>query len=395
MTLIHRLLRQHISIGQLTGFFFANLVGAVIILAGVQLSTDLKPLFEENEGMLGNEYIVISKPVNAPQFSDEEIEDLMSQDFTVDAGSFIASQFNVYAHVRLAGNSVGTYMFFEAVPDKFIDFDMEKWRYNEEERIIPIIIPRNYLNLYNLGFAKSQGLPQIPEETITSIPINITLGGRFEREEYKAYIVGFTNRINSILVPYDFLEHANATFAPNRHIQKSRLIIEVDNPTDEAINTYFTRHGYEVEGNDADNSKGNFLIRIFLSVLFIIGGIICLLSVYILTLSINLLLHKNTAKLANLLALGYTPGKVAGPYMRLTAILNTAIAVLAVIIVAIFRNCYISMLSEAFTISGNSLVTVIISAGALSAAIIGFNCIIIRRYVNNIAALKKNQIQDN
>ena len=32
MTLIWKLLRQHISIGQLAGFFFANLFGMMIVL---------------------------------------------------------------------------------------------------------------------------------------------------------------------------------------------------------------------------------------------------------------------------------------------------------------------------------------------------------------------------
>ena len=40
MNLVWKLLRQHISIPQFAGFFFANLVGMTIILLGLQFYTD-------------------------------------------------------------------------------------------------------------------------------------------------------------------------------------------------------------------------------------------------------------------------------------------------------------------------------------------------------------------
>ena len=45
MKLIWKLLRQHISIGQLAGFFLANLFGMVIVLLSVQFYKDIIPMF--------------------------------------------------------------------------------------------------------------------------------------------------------------------------------------------------------------------------------------------------------------------------------------------------------------------------------------------------------------
>ena len=42
MKLIWKLLRQHISIGQLAGFFLANLFGMVIVLLSVQFYKDIQ-----------------------------------------------------------------------------------------------------------------------------------------------------------------------------------------------------------------------------------------------------------------------------------------------------------------------------------------------------------------
>ena len=45
---------------------------------------------------------------------------------------------------------MSTDMFFESVPDEFVDVKLDKWSFNPASDIVPIIIPRNYLNLYNL-----------------------------------------------------------------------------------------------------------------------------------------------------------------------------------------------------------------------------------------------------
>ncbi len=385
MTLVRKLLRQHISVGQLAGFCFANFVGMVIIMTAIQIRTDVKPLFEENDGLTGKDYMVITKPLKSMSFDEEEIQALQSQTFATDVGRFVSAQFRVYADVTLGRNSVGTYMFFESVPDKFIDVDLEKWRYDEEKRIIPIIIPRNYLNLYNLGFARSQGLPQLPEDIIRNIPLNLYLGDRPFRQEFTGYVVGFSHRLNTILVPYDFMMWANETFASDKQPPMLRLIVETENQSDESINVYFNQHGYEVEGNNAENSKGRFIVKVLISILLAIGGIICLLSVYILTLSIYLLLHKNAAKLETLLNLGYTPAMVSRPYVQLTALLNSLVFVLSISVAFILRNVYVEILSEAFVIVRSDYTAMICFGVLLCIATVIFDRFIIRRYINRIA----------
>ena len=54
------------------------------------------------------------------------------------------------------GLHMSTAMFFESVPDEYVDVNLDKWEFDEYERVVPIIIPRNYLNLYNFGFAQSR-----------------------------------------------------------------------------------------------------------------------------------------------------------------------------------------------------------------------------------------------
>ena len=65
------------------------------------------------------------------------------------------------------------------------------------------------------------------------------------------------------------------------------------------------------------------------------------MSFYILMLSIFLLLQKNSAKLENLLLLGYAPGRVARPYWLLTLWLNLGVLVVAVVLSWLVRMWYL------------------------------------------------------
>ena len=50
--LVWKLLRQHISIGQLAGFFLANLFGMMIVLLSVQFYKDVIPVFTEGDSFM-------------------------------------------------------------------------------------------------------------------------------------------------------------------------------------------------------------------------------------------------------------------------------------------------------------------------------------------------------
>ena len=63
MTLIWKLLRQHISIGQLAGFFFANLFGMMIVLLSIQFYKDIIPMFTEGDSFMKKDYIIVSKRI--------------------------------------------------------------------------------------------------------------------------------------------------------------------------------------------------------------------------------------------------------------------------------------------------------------------------------------------
>ena len=354
MKLIWKLLRHHISVAQLAGFFLANLCGMVIVLLGIQFYNDVLPIFTQSDSFLKKDYIVVSKKVStlgsflgrSNQFSNGDIEEVKEQPFTESVGSFTSSHFQVSAGLGIEGIQMSTAMFFESVPDEFVDIETDKWRFTPGDGTIPIIIPRNYLNLYNFGFAQSRSLPQISEGLMGTISLDIRIAGKGKRDNYKGRIVGFSNRLNTILVPDAFMKWANTQYAEGKQKGPSRLIIEVNNPTDERIARFFEDKGYETENDKLDNGKAAWFLKIIVGIVLSVGLVISILSLYILMLSIFLLLQKNTYKLENLLLIGYSTRKVAFPYQAMTVLLNGMVLMLSTAIVLLVRHVYSNLMDE-------------------------------------------------
>ena len=396
MSLVWKLMRRHISLGQLAGFFFANLCGMVIVLLSIQFYQDVAPVFTEGDSFMKKDYLIVSKKVStlgsfvgkSSTFSQADITEIKDQPFTKGVGVFTPSQFKVSAGVGMeqVGLKMSTAMFFESVPDKYVDVNLDEWHFEPGQETVPIIIPRNYLNLYNFGFAQSRSLPQLSEGVMNLINLEVRISGGGRQNTYKGKIAGFSNRLNTILVPESFMTWANANYTDNGSLREpSRLIVEVNNPTDDRIARFFRERGYETEGDKLDAGKTTWFLKVIVGIVLAVGLLISMLSFYILMLSIYLLLQKNTTKLENLLLIGYGPNRVALPYQLLTIGLNVLVLVLAVGVVLYVRTLYIDMIEQMFPALGGGNYGWMIAVGVLIfVAVSVFNVLAVRKKVASI-----------
>ena len=396
MSLVWKLMRRHISLGQLAGFFFANLCGMVIVLLSIQFYQDVAPVFTEGDSFMKKDYIIVSKKVStlgslvgkSSSFSRNEIEEIEDQPFTKGVGEFTPSAFHVSAGVGMeqVGLHLSTAMFFESVPDKYVDVNLKDWHFEPGQNEVPIIIPRNYLNLYNFGFAQSRSLPQISEGVINMVNLDVHVSGGGRRDYYQGKIAGFSNRLNTILVPESFMAWANTHYGEGG-IRKdpSRLIVEVNNPTDERIAQFFRERGYETEDDKLDAGKTTWFLKVVVGIVLSVGLLISVLSFYILMLSIYLLLQKNTTKLENLLLIGYGPYRVALPYQVLTILLNALVLVLSIGIVLYIRTLYLDLVVKMFPSLDNGSWWLMVAIGILLfIAVSCFNILAIRKKVTGL-----------
>lgn len=363
MRLVWKLLRENISKPQLVGFFFANLIGMCIVLLAVQFYYDINPIFTGKDNLFKEDYLTITKKIGMLSgltsrntgFSQKEIEDLKQQSFVKDVGTYTPSQFKVFTGFssKDVGVVFSTEMFFESVPDKFIDVESEEWRFSPVDNIIPIILPKNYLDLYNFGFAEASSMPKISEGLVGMVNLDVTIYGKDgQRKELKGRIVAFSNRINTILVPESFMMWANQNFgSSDSSFSPARLMIEVSNIADPTLATYFKDKGYEISGENTTASKVSFFLKLIVSIVVLVGVIICALSFFVLVLSIYLLLEKNMDKLKTLRLIGYARSFVSRPYVLLSVFLNLAILILSFVGVFIARGIYMDVIKDIYSVS--------------------------------------------
>lgn len=356
MNLVYKLLRQQLNGGQLSGFLVANLIGMLIVLLSIQLWFDLQPFFSGKDRLVRKDFLVVTKRIFAfsmlsgrsTTFTPEEIRTIEEQSFTQKTARFTASRFQTTAGIGLEKFGIGftTDMFFESVPDDYLDVETEQWNFEEGQTVIPIILPRNYLNLYNYGFAQSRNLPKLSEGAIGMLRLDIRIQGNGLQQKFEGKIVGFSDRLNTILVPEAFMNWANTTFAAEKNNGTSRLIVETTRPGDKELVRFFQSKGYEIEEGKLASGQMMWFLNILIAIVTGIGLLICILSFYILILSIYLLVQKNADKMENLTLLGYAPEKLARPYELLAAMVNGGVVVLACFFVWGIREYYLPVLKE-------------------------------------------------
>lgn len=390
MDLVWKLLRQHISIGQFVGFFFANLFGMLIVLLGIQFYHDVVPVFTAEDSFMSSDYVIVSKKIGmgttlsgrSHDFSAAEVENLGSQPFVRHIGAFTSARYKVEATMGINGKSIlNTELPIESVPDEFIDVPLNNWNYTEGDQTIPIILPRSYINMYNFGFAQNHQLPRISDGLMGMIDFHLYIKGN----EFKGRVIAFSNRLNSILVPQKFMAWSNDQYAPDEQSTPTRLLVDMENPTDKAVVRYMEKNGYEVEDDKLQAEKTTYFLRLIVTMVMMVGLVISILSFYILMLSIYLLVQKNADKLENLLLIGYSPSRVARPYQWLTIGLNVLVLVIALVILFFLRRYYMEIINTLFPQTSTSgLLPAIVTGGTLFLLVSILNIFAIRRKVMSI-----------
>lgn len=398
MNLLGKLLRRHTSISQLTGFALANLAGTWIVMLGIQFYFDAVPLFTSDDAFSNGNFIVVSKHISgvgtmAGQtggFEDADISEIESQAFCKKVAPFVSSAYKTTAEMSFEGTSpITTEIFFESVPDDFVDTNAENWKYDAGGTDVPVVLPRTYLALYNFGFAQSRGLPKLSDGLAGSIKMTIHIRTDEGYRDFQGHIMGFSSRLNSILVPQDFMKWSNETFAPDEDGLPARLIVEVVNPTDDAIATFMNEHGYDVEDDRLDAGRATYFLKIVVSIVMLVGLLVCILSFYLLTLSIFLLIQKNTTKLETLLLLGYTTSSVSRPYQNLVLGINLLTLLVSFVLVVVCRNMYVTLISALFPqMESPSILPAVVAGACIFVFAVLFNTVIIRKKIRDIASPK-------
>ena len=392
-SVVWRLLRRNISVGQLAGYALANLAGLAIVLTAVQFYRDVTSVWEGEDSFISRDYMIISPKVSgigsllggsaSAGFGAEDISALESQPWVRRVGSFTPARFDVSASVDIGHRGLSTALFLESIPDEFFDVRPRGWGYRPgQNEPVPVIISKDYLTLYNFGFASSRGLPKISEGMVSMVPLKLSVSGNGRQEYFDARIAGFSSRLNTIAVPQEFMDWANSQFGDTDDTGQlsNRLIVEVSKPGDPAIGSYLESHGYEAAGDRADSGRAAYFLSVVTAVVIGVGVIISALAFFILLLSIWLLLQKNRDKIHDLMMLGYTPAGVARYYYAIVGWINLGVLFGAVAVMMCGAMAWRGPLSRIGIESGSPWMSIAIGT-AVTLLITVANFMAIRRKV--------------
>lgn len=353
--MIIKLIRKNINRFQIYGASLGALAGFILLLSAGQFYFEMDNVMKENRDLIDPEYIVINKQVSFMEtfnlreatFSPGEIEEIRDQSWAEKVEGFISNQFALSAFTESDRfPDFFTDLFFESIPDQYLDVKDEDWKWEPEQRIVPIILPREYLNLYNFGFAPSQGLPQISPRTVGLVGFTIIVRGKGRSQEFRGKIIGFSNRINSILVPYEFLSRANEKFGFREEKKISRLVIVTKDPTNPEIITFLDKKGYETIKEKLKSSRLNIILKFIISFLGSLGFFIIFLAFMVFVLSFQLMIARSTEKIRKLKWIGYHHLEISRPYIASYALILLLLSLLTLSILHLLKSLLDNYISE-------------------------------------------------
>lgn len=314
MSILKKLLRQNRNPAQIIGAAIGAFIGLTLLLFALQTWFDLRRILRGASD--GDNFVTINKPVSLANtifgksvFNQNEIKTLENQPFVQAVGAFTANRFKVGASSRML--NFYTELFFESIPPVYLDVMDSDFQWREGQTELPIIMSKDYLALYNFGFAISQGLPQFTASTIRQVTVDITIRGNGREQVFTGRIIGFSERINSVLVPEDFMAFANKNFGDQPDIGTSRILLKVANPYDQQLTSFLKGKGYELSTGRLIGGRLGTILNATIAALVGIGILLMILSVLVFILNYQLIISKSVDDIRLLRQIGYRPTDIA------------------------------------------------------------------------------------
>lgn len=288
-------------------------IAIFLLLTAIQIQSNYDFLLnnQSNKDSIGD-FLVINKVLNNETLGNTTIDSTMisklkKQPFTEAVGLLTPSRFK--ASIQSISNRFPFYtdISFESIPNTFIDIKNIDFSWSPEADFVPVIIPNMFLDIYNFQFSISQNLPQLSPEIVKMIVFKITVYSNKGPVHFNAKIIGFSDRIASMLVPTEFIEWGNAYAETTESKQISRLVIKTKDPSDPAISQFFKQNNLDTNDDKLRFSKYRKIIEVVVSIAGFTGLIMLLFSMLIFTLFIQLNITNSKEEITLLIILGASP----------------------------------------------------------------------------------------
>lgn len=366
---------------------FGALIGLTSLLLSLQLILDVRSFHSNEEELFGPNSVVIQKKVtklstfgmNSTEFTKEDIDELKNKAFITDVAPFQSADFKV-AISEVEGDGLPHFyadMFFQAIPDRFMDIDVD-WEWYEESEYIPIVLPRDFIMIINYGFAQSQGLNQISEDLLMAARLKIHMEGNGQKTTSIGRVVGFSQKISSILVPESFLSYANANYGNNKHVNPSRVFITTKDNSYGELDELMGRMNLDINKSAIDVAKIKTIIAVVIGIFGIASLLIMLLSLMGFVQYSQLVLSKASYEIKTLVRIGYSIKMIVSTFIKQLSVIFGVITLAAIFTMLLVKLFVVNtwLVANGIEVAGSSLISTI------AVALICFALFIISNYLN-------------
>jgi hypothetical protein len=324
-------------------------IGILLLLVSIQMFINIQKLLNENAPRKSGAYdfISISKTVTNDNmgkdntFSKSDLLHLQQQPEVAKISPLIPNQFRVTA---TAGDIIpfSTDLFLESIDTEFLDTVPPSFKWSQGQMIIPIIFSSDFLEMYNV-FAPAQGLPQLSAKTISSVNIFLECSGPLGTQTFRGNIVALSDRINSLLVPKNFINWANMRFSGDSSLHASRVYIKTKEANDPKLIAFLDQENYRVNKDRIRFSRIKDILQNIVASLGVFGIFVILMALMLFSFYLQLMIAKSKDNLRLLLLLGYSPKWLASSVAKNWLPVYTAIIISAIVLTQLLHLAFLQL----------------------------------------------------
>mgnify|MGYP007032567658 CR=1 FL=1 len=321
--MIKRLIFHKVNKRQLAILTLGTLIGFLFLLSVVHYFGEVQKLTAGKESISSNlviaqkrvtKYAAFDSDFNL--FTNAELQKLREHPAIKKMEPVVNNQFYVSLAMREDGLPYfRTDIFIQSVNNDLLDVRLDDWQWSEDSDLIPMIMPRDFMLMLN-QFAASYKIPQVSEEIAKTLNFTLEIRGIGKKTSSNARIVGFSNQINAVLVPMDFMTYGNVNYAAVDSIPVSQLVLQLDERKYGDFEALIEELNLEIKENELYVVQIQAVLFAVLGALFLVGLVIIgLCGLLILQFSM-LLLSESNYEVQTLLRLGYDAKSIAKLFMH-------------------------------------------------------------------------------
>ena len=289
-------------------------IGVLLLFCSIQMLVNIHQLLKGNIiHKNGYDYISITKKVTLENIGDfersffdqHEIDELKSKPFIDDVAPLMSTQFQL--EIVMPGVfSTPTTLYLEALRPDFIDTVPANFYWHEGRDTIPFIISSQFFEVFN-ALARSNGLFQITPEMAPTLPARIICHGDDTVQNFEIRCSAFSDRINTVLVPEEFINWANLKFSGQKANHFSRLYLKTKNAEDKQLLSFLDSKNYKVNKDKTKLGGAKQVLQGIFTGLGVFGLLVIILALMLFSFYLQLVIAKSRDSLQLLLDLGYSP----------------------------------------------------------------------------------------